>query len=241
MNRIQILALCVLLLACVATVVAGEKPNVILIITDDQGYGDISAHGNPLIQTPHMDQLHAESVRFTNFHVDPTCAPTRGALMSGKYSHRAKVWHTIAGGNHLRAGQMTIADVFKASGYRTGMFGKWHLGGNYPYRPMDRGFEEWLGQGDGGTGTTDDYFTNDRVNDHYLHNGEFEYRPGYAPDVFYDAAIDYIRGQDDEQQPFFVYLSTYIPHNPHTLADRKWADKYMPEVDPKVAYFFAAI
>ena len=170
-----------------------KKPNVILIITDDQGYGDIGAHGNALIQTPNMDQLHAESVRFTNFHVDPTCSPTRGALMSGKYSHRARVWHTIAGGNHLRANEITMADVFRASGYRTGMFGKWHLGSNYPYRPIDRGFDEWLGQGDGGTGTTDDYFTNDRVNDHYLHNGAFEFRPGYAPDVFYDAAIDYIR------------------------------------------------
>ncbi|MCP4782101.1 MAG: arylsulfatase [Fuerstiella sp.] len=218
-----------------------KKPNVILIITDDQGYGDIGAHGNALIQTPNMDQLHAESVRFTNFHVDPTCSPTRGALMSGKYSHRARVWHTIAGGNHLRANEITMADVFRASGYRTGMFGKWHLGSNYPYRPIDRGFDEWLGQGDGGTGTTDDYFTNDRVNDHYLHNGAFEFRPGYAPDVFYDAAIDYIRDKDDDGQPFFVYLSTYIPHNPHTLADRGWADKYMPAVDPKVAYFFAAI
>ncbi len=218
-----------------------EKPNVILIITDDQGYGDIGSHGNRLIQTPHIDQLHAESVRFTNFHVDPTCSPTRGALMSGKYSHRAKVWHTIAGGNHLRAGEMTMANVFRASGYRTGMFGKWHLGSNYPYRPIDRGFDEWLGQGDGGTGTTDDYFTNDRVNDHYLHNGEFEFRPGYAPDVFFDAAIEYVRDEDDNGQPFFVYLSTYIPHAPHTLADREWANKYMPAVNPKVAYFFAAI
>ena len=104
---------------------ANDKPNVILVITDDQGYGDIGAHGNKLIQTPNMDQLHAESVRFTNFHVDPTCAPTRGALMSGKYSHRAKVWHTIAGGNHLRASEKIMADVFSASGYRTGMFGKW--------------------------------------------------------------------------------------------------------------------
>ncbi|WP_197231295.1 arylsulfatase [Novipirellula artificiosorum] len=220
---------------------ANDHPNVILVITDDQGYGDIGAHGNELIQTPNMDQLHAESVRFTNFHVDPTCSPTRGALMSGKYAHHAKVWHTIAGGNHLRASEITMADVFSASGYRTGMFGKWHLGANYPYRPMDRGFDEWLGHGDGGTGTTDDYFTNDRVNDHYLHNGEMEFRPGYAPDVFYDAAIDYIRNKDHDKQPFFIYLSTYIPHSPHTLADREWASKYTPAVDSKVAYFFAAI
>lgn len=221
--------------------VASAKPNVILIITDDQGYGDIGAHGNPTIQTPHLDRLHAESIRFTDFHVDPTCSPTRGALLSGKYSHRAKVWHTIAAGNHLRASEMTMADVFKANGYNTAMFGKWHLGANYPYRPMDRGFEEWLGQGDGGTGTTDDYFTNDRVNDHYLHNGEWVYREGYAPEVFFDAAIDYVKEEAESEKPFFIYLSTYIPHGPHTLADRSWADKYMDNVDKPVAYFFAAI
>ena len=119
-----------------------RKPNVVFVITDDQGYGDIAVHGNPVIETPNLDQLHEESVRFTNFHVDPTCSPTRGALMTGKYSHRARVWHTILGGNHLRDSEQTVADVFKAGGYRTAMFGKWHLGGNYPYRPMDRGFEE---------------------------------------------------------------------------------------------------
>jgi arylsulfatase A-like enzyme len=231
---------CLAALFCMKSALAAERPNVVLIITDDQGYGDFGAHGNSLIQTPNLDQLHAESVRFTNFHVDPSCSPTRSALMTGKYSHRAKVWHTIAAGNHLRASEMTMADVFRASGYRTGMFGKWHLGSNYPYRPMDRGFDEWLGQGDGGTGTTDDYFTNDRVNDQYWHNGKWEYRPGYAPEVFFNAAIDFIQQQKDGQ-PFFVYLSTYLPHHPLALADRKWADKYMGKVDPSAAYFFAAI
>jgi arylsulfatase A-like enzyme len=137
-----------------------------VILLDDMGYGDIAAHGNPVIRTPHLDRLRDESVRLTNFHVDPTCAPTRSALMTGKYSHHVKVWHTIAAGNHLRATELTMADAFRANGYRTGMFGKWHLGANFPYRPMDRGFDEWLGQGDGGTGTTDDHFLNDRVNDH---------------------------------------------------------------------------
>jgi len=234
------------LLALVLTMTIGhyaqgdvDRPDVVLIMTDDQGYGDLACHGNPVIKTPHLDQLYLDSVRFTNFHVDPTCSPTRGALMSGKYSHRAKVWHTIAGGNHLRASEMTMADAFRASGYRTGMFGKWHLGSNYPYRPMDRGFDEWLGHGDGGTGTTDDYFTNDRVDDVYLHNGEREFRKGYAPDVFSGAAIDFIKNRT--QQPFFVYLNTYIPHSPHTVPDRTWAEKYEKRVDKGVAYFFAGI
>ncbi len=234
-----ILAALVLAVAS-STLAAGQQPNVILIMTDDQGYGDLACHGNPVIQTPNLNKLYAQSVRLTNFHVDPTCSPTRGALMSGKYAHRAKVWHTIAGGNHLRAGEMTMADAFKASGYRTGMFGKWHLGSNYPYRPMDRGFDEWLGQGDGGTGTTDDYFTNDRVNDYYLHNGDREFRKGYAPDVFFNAAIDFIKDRRSNN-PLFVYLCTYVPHGPHTLADRAWTEKYETKLDRKVAYFFAGI
>ena len=215
-------------------------PNVVLIMTDDQGYGDLACHGNPILQTPNLDRLYAESVRLTDFHVDPTCSPTRGALMSGKYSHRAKAWHTIAGGNHLRANEMTMAEAFKASGYRTGMFGKWHLGSNYPYRPMDRGFDEWLGQGDGGTGTTDCYFTNDRVNDHYIHNGEWVFREGYAPDVFFNAAIDFIKDRDD-RKPFFVYLNTYMPHTPHTLPDRSWTETYETKTTKRAAYFFAGI
>ncbi len=219
---------------------AASRPNVVLIITDDQGYGDISAHGSPVLQTPNMDRLHSESVRFTNFHVDPTCAPTRGALMSGKYSHHARVWHTIAGGNHLRETELTMADAFKASGYRTAMFGKWHLGSNYPYRPMDRGFDEWLGQGDGGTGTTDDYFTNDRVNDHYLHNGEWVYREGWALDVFFGGAIDYIENHRGEE-PFFLYVATYVPHGPHAIPDPSWIDKYKDEIPSSAAWFYASI
>jgi arylsulfatase A-like enzyme len=222
-------------------IAAAEKPNVILILTDDQGYGDIAAHGNPILKTPHLDKLHAESARLTDFHVDPTCSPTRGALMTGKYSHRVRAWHTIAGGNHLRESEITMADVFRANGYRTAIFGKWHLGSNFPFRPIDRGFDEWLGQGDGGTGTTDDHFFNDRVNDHYLHNGEWNQINGWAPDVFYNSAIEYIRARNKDQQPFFVYLPTYLPHAPHTLPDPKWADEYRKKVDDKTAYFFTAI
>ena len=228
-------------LAVIFPIAAAEKPNVILILTDDQGYGDIAAHGNPILKTPHLDKLHAESARLTDFHVDPTCSPTRGALMTGKYAHRVRAWHTIAGGNHLRESEITMADVFRANGYRTALFGKWHLGSNFPFRPIDRGFDEWLGQGDGGTGTTDDHFFNDRVNDHYLHNGEWKQINGWAPEVFYNSAIDYIRKRKIDQQPFFVYLPTYLPHAPHTLPDPKWADEYSKKVDEKTAYFFTAI
>ncbi len=217
-----------------------RQPNVIIMITDDQGYGDLSCHGNPILKTPNMDRLHAESVRMTNFHVDPTCAPTRGALMTGKYAHHVRVWHTISGGNLLRETETTMADVFKSSGYRTGMFGKWHLGASYPYRPMDRGFEEWIGHGDGGTGTTADWFTNDRVNDMCIHNGEWERYEGWAPDVFYGEAMKYIK-EGDRSKPFFVYLATYIPHGPHTSPDPKWAETYKDKVPSGAAKYFACI
>ena len=239
-KRISAMAAVFTAVAFPSLALGAKPPNVILIVTDDQGYGDISALGSPILHTPHLDRLHDEAVRFSDFHVDPTCAPTRAALMTGRYAHRVRAWHTIAGGNHLRETEVTMAEVFKASGYRTAMFGKWHLGANSPYRPIDRGFEQWLGQGDGGTGTTDDYFTNDRVNDHYWHNGEREYRKGWAPDVFFDGAIDYIEAYDDKS-PFFLYIATYVPHSPHTLPDPSWLKKYEGRVPPGVACFYASI
>ncbi|WP_345075940.1 arylsulfatase [Flavivirga amylovorans] len=220
------LKLFVLLLTIFLLSNAQQKPNVIIMVTDDQGYGDIGAHGNTIINTPAMDKLHSESIRLTNFHVDPSCAPTRAALMSGKYSHHARVWHTVRGGNHMRASEISMADVFQHNGYQTGMFGKWHLGANYPYRPMDRGFEEWLGCGDGGTGTSDCYFWNDRVNDMYWHNGEREYREGFNPDVFYTSAEEYIKKRK-KNKPFFIYLPTYIPHKPYTSPYKNLGEQYV--------------
>jgi arylsulfatase A-like enzyme len=218
-----------------------QQPNVILIMTDDQGYGDLGCHGNPAIRTPNLDKLHDQSVRFTNFHVDPTCAPTRGALMTGKYSHRVRVWSTIQGGNQMRASEVTMAEVFKANGYETALFGKWHLGSNYPFRPMDRGFDHWIGSGDGGPGTTDDYFWNDRVNDHLWYNGERKLVEGYNPDVFFNAAIEFV-GNDEKRRPFFVYLPTYVPHNPHSLPDTSWLNPYIDMgLSIELATFFAMI
>ena len=121
---------------------AAEKPNVIVVLTDDQGYGDFSCHGNPVLKTPAMDRLHSESVRFTQFHSAPMCTPTRGQLMSGQDALRNGATSVTAGRALLRRGIPTMGDVFSAAGYATGIFGKWHLGDNYPYRPTDRGFQE---------------------------------------------------------------------------------------------------
>ena len=215
------------------------KPNVIVVMTDDQGYGDLSGHGNPVLKTPHMDALRAEAVRLTNFHVDSYCSPTRAALMTGRYAHRVGVWRTVIGRNLLRDGEMTMAEVFRHNGYRTGHFGKWHLGGNYPYRPIDRGFDQWVGQGDGGTGCATDYWGNDRVNDTCIRNGHKERTKGYEADVFFDEAIRFIRAAKD--RPFFVYLATYNPHNPWSIPDKSWADPYRGKVPLPTAYFFASI
>ena len=126
------------------------KPNVILVITDDQGYGDFACHGNPYIQTPNLDDFHKEAIRLTDFHVSPTCAPTRAALMTGRYTNRTGVYHTIAGWSLLRENEKTLGDMFSEAGYKTGAFGKWHLGDNYPFRPFDRGFQETVVHGGGG-------------------------------------------------------------------------------------------
>ncbi|MCX7046351.1 MAG: arylsulfatase [Candidatus Sumerlaeota bacterium] len=219
-------------------VLAADRPNVIVLLTDDQGYGDLACHGNPVIKTPQMDRLYNESVRFGNFHVDSYCTPSRSALMTGRYAHRVGGWGTISGRNMLRDGEVTMADVFRHNGYRTGHFGKWHLGTNYPYRPIDRGFDEWLGHGDGGTGCTTDYWGNDRVNDHYIHNGVWEAKPctGYETDVFFDAALQFIRSE--KSRPFFVYLAPYNPHSPCSVPDQEWVASYRGKGP---AYFYAAI
>ena len=196
---------------------ARSKPNVILIMTDDQGYGDIGALGNKEIKTPNLDKLHAESVRLTDYHVDPTCSPTRSALLTGRYSSRTGVWHTIMGRSILRADEVTMADVFSASGYRTGFFGKWHMGDNYPYKPQHRGFDEVLAHGGGGVGQTPDYWGNDYFDDTYFHNGKPKKYKGYCTDIWFDGAMKFIK--DGGSKPFFCYIPTNAPHGPYIVAE----------------------
>ncbi len=202
---------------------ARRRPNVVLVMTDDQGYGDLACHGNPVIQTPHLDRLYAQSVRLTDFHVCPTCSPTRGALMTGRYSLRVGIWHTIMGRSILRADEVTMGNVFSASAYRTGVFGKWHLGDNFPYRPQDRGFGQTLIHGGGGVGQTPDYWGNDYFDDTYFHKGRPEKFTGYCTDVFFDGAMRFIEANKD--RPFFCYLPTNAPHGPYNV-DEKYSKPY---------------
>jgi arylsulfatase A-like enzyme len=210
---------------------------VILVLVDDQGYGDLGCHGNSVVRTPNLDRLHSQSIRFTNFHVDPTCSPTRSALMTGRYSHRTGVWHTKMARNFLRRDETTMADVFRLSGYRTGIFGKWHLGGNYPFRPIDRGFQDWVGFGDGGTGTVTDYWGNKRMNDTYLRNGKWEKFSGFGTDIFFDEAMRFVAESGEE--PFLLYLATNDPHVPVNVP-REWLAPYQG-VSRRLAHFHASI
>jgi arylsulfatase A-like enzyme len=213
-----------------ASAQTAPKPNVIIIITDDQGYGEIAAHGNPVIKTPSLDKLHSESVRLTNFHVDPTCSPTRAALMTGRYSTRTGVWHTINGRSLMRPIELTLAETFKSNGYATAMIGKWHLGDNYPFRPQDQGFEHSIHHLGGGIGNGADYWENDYFDDTYLTNGEWKKYEGYCTDVWFREATRYVEEKRDK--PFFLYLATNAPHSPHNVPDayaKPYRDAGMPD------------
>ena len=195
-----------------------SSPNILFVLTDDQGYGDIGCHGNPIVKTPHLDQFHDESVRFTNFHVGPTCAPTRSGLLTGHYANSTGVWHTVGGRSLLRANEITIANVFKENGYRTGLFGKWHLGDNYPYRPQDRGFDQVVCHGGGGISQAPDCWGNDYFDDHYFVNGVATPFTGYCTDVFFSEAMDFIEKNKDE--PFVCFLPTNAPHSPYNVEEQ---------------------
>lgn len=203
-----------------------SKPlNVILIVSDDQGYADVGYVGNPNINTPQLDQLSAESTTFDNFHTGTTSAPTRSGLMTGRYGNATGVWHTIGGRSLLDLEEYTMAEAFEDSGYATAHFGKWHLGDNYPYRPMDRGFQDGLWHKGGGVAQTPDYYNNTYFEDTYFRGDTPEKQTGYCTDVFFGAAEKFIEKSTKEDKPFFVYLAANAPHGPYHV-DERYAAPY---------------
>jgi arylsulfatase A-like enzyme len=217
---------CLVLLLIALPIVAADKPNVILIITDDQGYGDVGAHGNEILKTPNLDALHKESIRLTDYHVDPTCSPTRSALMTGRYSTRTGVWHTINGRSMMDGDEYTMAEYFRDNGYNTAMFGKWHLGDNAPCRPQDQGFDHVVWHKGGGVGQGPDYLGNDYFDDTYVdHDGQYKKFDGYCTDVWFREAMAYVDDAKEKDEPFFVYLSTNAPHGPF-IVDEKYSKPY---------------
>lgn len=199
-----------------------RRPNVLLIVADDQGYGDVSSHGNQFLKTPNLDKLARDGVELTRFHACPVCAPTRSSLMTGRYHLRSNVHGVTAGREMMSLNETTIADKMRAGGYRTALFGKWHLGMHYPYVPHARGFEEFVGFR---TGHFIDYF------DPLLeHNGQPLQEKGYITEILTDHAIRYI--EDRQKEPFFVYLAYNVPHMPYMVPQRYW-DEYSKMDIPK--------
>ena len=218
-----------------------KKPHVVFVITDDQGYGDLSLHGNPIVKTPNIDLLGKESVSLTNYHVAPTCSPTRAGLLTGRWNNRTGVWHTIMGRSMLRENEKTIADLLKDNGYQTAMFGKWHLGDNYPYRPNDRGFDFAYYHGGGGVGQTPDHWNNAYFNDVYMRNGVKEQATGFVTDILFNEAISFIETAKNSKKPFFTYISTNAPHGP-MHAPKKYADMYAnADIPVTVKHFYGMI
>ena len=204
-------------------VVSLSKPNIILVMTDDQGYGDLGCHGHPFLKTPNIDKLHAQATRFTDFHVSPSCAPTRAALMSGKAPFKVGITHTILERERMALSATTMAEVLKSAGYTTGIFGKWHLGDADEYQPQNRGFDEVFIHGGGGIGqrypgTCADAPKNKYFDPVIKHNGRFVQTEGFCTDIFFDQALGRMKSVQDKK-PFFLYLSSNAPHSPMRAPD----------------------
>ncbi|MBC8167090.1 MAG: arylsulfatase [Bryobacteraceae bacterium] len=196
-----------------------RRPNVILILTDDQGFGDLSIHGNEKIQTPNMDRIAREGLQFTQFHVSPVCSPTRSSLLTGRYNYRTGVVDTYLGRSLMWPDETTLAEALGGAGYRTGIFGKWHLGDNYPMRPGDQGFAESVVIKGGGLGQPSDFPGGGSYTDPILlRNGRAENFKGYCTDIFAREAIRYIETNKD--RPFFLYLATNAPHTPLEIDEK---------------------
>jgi len=234
---------CISLLAtglCGMTVISAQPskhPNVVLIITDDQGYGDFGFTGNPHVKTPVLDRFAGQSVRFSNFYVSPVSAPTRSSLMTGRYSLRTGVRDTYNGGAIMASSEVTIAEILKGAGYSTGHFGKWHLGDNYPCRPIDQGFDESLRHLGGGMGQPGDITTYFRYDSSYFdpvlwHNGKQQSFKGYCSDIFADQAISFI--EKNKGGPFFCYLAFNAPHTPLQVPEKYY--NIYKDIDPSAGF-----
>ena len=216
-----------------------KRPNVILIMTDDQGIGDMSCHGNEKLKTPNIDRLCREGVEFTQFLVCPVCAPTRAALMTGRYNYRTGVTDTYLGRAMMHSDEVTIAEMLSKAGYRTGIFGKWHLGDNVPMRPEDQGFGEVLVHNGGGIGQPSDPPGSGYFDPVLRHNGTWGRHKGYCTDVFFDAAIAFIEANRDK--PFFAYIPTNAPHGPFIVADELWKPFKKMGLDDKTAKVYGMV
>ena len=207
---------------------SAEPPNIVLVMTDDQGYGDFGFAGNPVIETPHLDALAAQSAQVERFYVSPVCTPTRASLMTGRYNYRTRAIDTYIGRAMMEPEEVTVAEMLGDAGYATGIFGKWHLGDAYPLRAMDQGFEESLVHRGGGIGQPSDPPGGEgRYTDPVLfRNGVREDMTGYCTDIYFDAAFEFMERAAEDGRPFFAYVPTNAPHGPFHDVPQDWLDHY---------------
>lgn len=201
----------------------GARPNIILILTDDQGKGQLGCEGHPWLQTPHIDKLFSESAYCSDFHMSPTCTPSRAALMTGNYPFRNGITNTGGARARMTLHTKTLAEYLKGAGYTTGIFGKWHLGYEEAYQPQSRGFDEVFIHGYGGIGQSMDVPNNKYENPVIRHNGKFVKTQGFCTDVFFSHALHWIK--ENKQKPFFAYISTNAPHGPY-IAPKDKREKF---------------
>ena len=238
MNQLFKLLLVFAILAGNGLVLADERPNILLIMTDDQG-NNLGYRGNPHLQTPNIDTLAAESVRFTNFHQENKCTNTRAALLTGKYSHKTGAWRTSKGRSMMHPENITLAEALRDAGYRTGHFGKWHLGEEWPYRPQDQGFDKTVHHKTGGVSQISDYWGNDYFDDTYYDGDMPTPYKGYVTNVFFGEAMEFMRRESDK--PFFAYLALNVTHLPLNV-DKKYSEPYVVKGLPSgVAQYYGII
>lgn len=235
-HLILVVAAAMLSLPAYARPLTGTRPNIILVMTDDQGMGDLSCLGNPLLKTPHLDRFYEVSTRFRDFHVSPTCAPTRAALMSGRHEFRNGVTHTIKERELMALSTTPFPELLRKAGYETGIFGKWHLGDDDAHQPYNRGFSEVFIHGAGGIGQSyegscADFPPNQEPEGRYfdnaiLHNDTIVRTEGFCTDVFFQAALGWIKQQYEAGQPFFAYIAPNAPHGP-MIAPEKYTRRFL--------------
>ncbi|MCX6854536.1 MAG: arylsulfatase [Verrucomicrobia bacterium] len=228
-NVLRIASLLLALSTVLHAAAEKTKPNIIFILTDDQGYGDVGRHGHPLLKTPNIDALHDASVRFEKFYVSPSCSPTRAALMTGMHEFKNGVTHTTEPRERLNKDAVILPQLLKAAGYRNGFIGKWHLGNQGEYGPDKRGFD-WCCTNSGGP--------NEHFNPRLIRNKKLEKRQGYREDIFFDEAMTFI--DESKGGPFFCYLATYSPHAPLD-APEEFIAPFRGKVDDDEAKFLGMV
>ena len=211
----------VFFLAAVSSSTASDRPNVLLILTDNQSYFELSSHGHEKLRTPNIDRFASESVDFQNFHAPPFCSPSRAELLTGRYALRSGIHNTVGGVSILKAEEATLANYLSGAGYRTAIFGKWHLGYSHPYKPNDRGFQEAFVHGGGGIGQMEDYYGNNHLDATWDHNGKMEPSKGFSSDVLFKQAARFIK--ESGEDPFFCFISTPATHTPYQAEPKAMA------------------